>query len=96
MMKNPPHPGTFVRDEIFSPHRLNVTAAARALGVSRVALSNMLNGRADLSGDMAIRIDKAFGVPAATLLRMQAAFDIARAEARRAAITVRRYVDASV
>jgi addiction module HigA family antidote len=57
-MKNPPHPGDFVRTEIIEPAGLSVTAAATVLRVSRPALSNLLNGRADLSGDMALRIEK--------------------------------------
>jgi antitoxin HigA-1 len=61
-MKNPPHPGDFVRTEIIKPAGLTVTAATAALQVSRPALSSLLNGKADLSGDMALRIEKAFGV----------------------------------
>jgi addiction module HigA family antidote len=60
-MKNPPHPGDFIRTEIIEPAGLTVTAAAAALGVSRPALSSLLNGKADLSGGMALRIEKAFG-----------------------------------
>jgi addiction module HigA family antidote len=76
-MKNPPHPGDFIRTEIIQPAGLSVTAAA-ALKVSRPALSSLLNGKADLSGDMALRIEKAFGVRMDTLMRMQASYDIAR------------------
>jgi addiction module HigA family antidote len=56
--KNPPHPGDFIRTEIIEPAGLSVTAAARALRVSRPALSSLLNRKADLSGDMALRIEK--------------------------------------
>lgn len=70
-MKNPPHPGDFIRTEIIEPAGLSVTAAATALHVSRPALSNLLNSRADLSGDMALRIEKAFGIKMDTLMRMQ-------------------------
>jgi antitoxin HigA-1 len=59
-MKNPPHPGDFIRTEIIQPAGLSVTAAADVLGISRPALSNLLNGKADLTGDMALRIEKAF------------------------------------
>ena len=59
-MKNPPHPGDFIRTEIIEPTGLSVTAAAAALQVSRPALSSLLNSKADLSGDMALRIEKAF------------------------------------
>ena len=77
-IKNPPHPGDFIRTEIIEPAGLSVTAAAAALQVSRPALSSLLNGKADLSGDMALRIEKAFGVKMDTLMRMQSAYDIAR------------------
>jgi addiction module HigA family antidote len=90
-MANPPHPGAFIRTEILEPLDLSVTAAAEALKVSRPTLSNLLNGQADLSGDMALRVEKAFGVPMETLMRMQASYDIARTREREKTITVRRY-----
>lgn len=77
-MKNPPHPGEFIKTELVEASGLTVTAAARALRVSRPALSSLLNGKADLSGQMALRIEMAFGVRMDTLLRMQSAYDIAR------------------
>ena len=89
-MKNPPHPGDFLRTEIIKPAGLSVTAAAVALQVSRPALSSLLNGKADLSGDMALRIEKAFGVKMDTLMRMQASYDIARTRKREKQIHVRR------
>jgi antitoxin HigA-1 len=89
-MKNPPHPGDFIRTEIIEPTGLTVTAAAEALQVSRPALSSLLNGRADLSGEMALRIEKAFGVKMDTLMRMQSAYDIARARKDEKKIHVRR------
>jgi antitoxin HigA-1 len=89
-LKNPPHPGDFIRTEIIQPTGLSVTAAAAALRVSRPALSNLLNGRADLSGDMALRIEKAFGVKMDTLIRMQASYDIAQTRKREKKIRVRR------
>ena len=89
-MKNPPHPGDFIRTEIIEPAGLSVTDAAKALQVSRPALSSLLNGKADLSGDMALRIEKAFGVKMDTLMRMQSAYDIARARKREKEIHVRR------
>jgi addiction module HigA family antidote len=89
-MKNPPHPGDFIRTEIIQPAGLTVTAAAAALRVSRPALSSLLNGNADLSGDMALRIEKAFGVKMDTLMRMQNAFDIAETRKRESKIRVRR------
>src|SRR5271157_2226390 len=87
-MKNPPHPGDFIRTEIIQPARLSVTAAAAALQVSRPALSSLLNGKADLSGDMALRIEKAFGVKMDTLMRMQSAYDIAQTRKREKQIRV--------
>lgn len=89
-MKNPPYPGDFIRTEIIDPSGLSVTAAAAALGVSRPALSSLLNGRADLSGDMALRIEKAFGIRMDTLMRMQASYDIAQTRKREKQIHVRR------
>lgn len=90
-MKNPPHPGAFIRTEILEPLELSVTDAAKALGVSRVALSSLLNAQADLSGDMALRIEKAFGVRMETLMRMQSSYDIVQTRQREKLITVRRY-----
>ena len=90
-MRNPPHPGAFIRTEILGPLDLTVTSAAKVLGVSRPTLSSLLNGQADLSGDMALRLEKAFGVRMDTLMRMQASYDIARTRQRQKSITVRRY-----
>jgi addiction module HigA family antidote len=89
-MKSPPHPGDFIRTEIIEAAGLTVTAAATALRVSRPALSSLLNGKADLSGDMALRIEKAFGVKMDTLMRMQASYDIAQTRKRGKLINVRR------
>jgi addiction module HigA family antidote len=89
-MKNPPHPGDFIRTEIIGPAGLSVTAAAAALRVSRPALSGLLNGKADLSGDRALRMEKAFAVRMDTLMRMQAAYDIAQTRKREKQIHVRR------
>lgn len=89
-IKNPPHPGDFIRTEIIQPAGLSVTATAAALKVSRPALSSLLNGKASLSGDMALRIEKAFGVRMDTLMRMQSAYDIARTRLRERQIRVRR------
>jgi addiction module HigA family antidote len=94
-MKNPPHPGDFIRTEIIAPFGLTVTAAAKALRVSRPALSSLLNGRADLSGEMALRIEKAFGVKMDTLMRMQASYDIVQTRRREKEIQVRRVLPAA-
>ena len=90
-LKNPPHPGGFVRAEIIEPAELSVTAAAGVLGVTRAALSAFLNKRASLSPDMALRIEKAFGVKMDTLMRMQGSYDIAQARKREGEIKVARY-----
>jgi addiction module HigA family antidote len=95
-MLNPPHPGDFIRTEIIDAHGLTVTAAAQTLGVSRPALSSLLNGKASLSGDMALRLEKAFGVDMETLMRMQSSYDIAQARQRERTIRVRRYQPAPV
>lgn len=90
-MMNPPHVGEMIRYEVLEPLGLKVTEAAKVLGVSRPALSNLLNGRAALSPEMAIRIAKAFGPKMEHLLRMQLAYDLARAHAKAEAIHVQRY-----
>jgi addiction module HigA family antidote len=89
-MKNPPHPGDFIKTEIIEPYGLSVTAAALALGVSRPTLSSLLNGKAGLSGNMALRIEKAFGVKMDTLMRMQSAYEIAQTRKREKLIRVQR------
>lgn len=86
------HPGSWLRAELVEPHGLNVTEAAAKLHVTRQAMSNLLGGRAGLSAEMAIRFEKAFGVRADTLMRMQAAHDLARARAGEGAIEVERVV----
>lgn len=81
-MKNPAHPGGFVKSEIIEPLGLSVTSAAQVLGVTRAALSAVLNERAHLSPEMALRVEKAFGVSMDTLMRMQNSYDIAQARKR--------------
>ena len=82
------HPGEWLRAEIVEPAGLNVTALADRLHVTRQAASNLLNGNAGLSAEMAIRFEKAFGLKADTLMRMQAAHELARARAREDEIEV--------
>jgi addiction module HigA family antidote len=89
-MKNPPHPGDFIRTEIIEPAGLSVTDAAKALQVSRPALSSLLNSRANLSGEMALRIEKAFGVKMDTLMRMQSSYDIVQTRKLEKGIRVQR------
>ena len=90
-MKDPPHPGKVVRVSCLEPLGLSVTDAAKVLGVSRQALSNVVNCRARISGDMAVRLAKAFGSTTETWIRLQAAYDVARAQAREDKIEVARY-----
>ena len=90
-LANPPHPGGFVRTEIIEPLRLSVTAASAVLGVTRTALSTFLNERSALSPEMALRIEKAFGVPMETLMRMQNSYDIAQARRKEGESHVARY-----
>jgi addiction module HigA family antidote len=87
-MIRPVHPGEFLREEVIAANDLNVSTAAEHLGVSRQALSALLNERAALSPDMAIRIEKVFGLPLETMMRMQSNFDIACAQSRRHEISI--------
>lgn len=75
-MHNPPHPGEIIREECLDALGLSVTEGAKALGVTRQALSNLVNGRAGVSPVMAIRLEKAFGSDAETWLRLQMNFDM--------------------
>ncbi len=79
MGMTPPHPGRIVREECLEALGLNVTEGAKALGVARQTLNNLVNERAGISPEMAIRLEKAFGSTADTWLRMQAAYDLAQA-----------------
>ncbi len=77
-MHNPPHPGRIVRQECLEPLRLSVTEGARALGVSRNALSELVNERRGISPEMAIRLAKAFGSSPQTWAGLQLAYDMAQ------------------
>lgn len=90
-MANPSHPGAIIRDEILLPRELNVTDAAHVLGVTRPALSALLNERASLSAEMALRVEKAFGVSMDTLMRIQLMFDISRMRRRAKSIHVKKW-----
>ena len=89
-MKNPPHPGLSVRHDCLEPVGLSITDGAKALGVTRQAMNNLVSGKAGISAEMAIRLEKAFGGGAETWLRMQAAYDLAQVEKRVGKIKVRR------
>lgn len=87
-MKSPAHPGSFVKTEVIAPLGLSVTDAAQALGVTRATLSTLLNEHQRLSPEMALRIEKAFGVSMDTLMAMQNSFDIVETRKRAAEIKV--------
>jgi len=89
MMKNPPHPGETVRYDCLEPLGLTVTAGAKALGVTRQALNNLVNGKSGISTEMAIRLSKAFGSRPETWLKMQVDYDLVQAN-RRGDIQVKR------
>ena len=84
----PAHPGRFVCADVIQPLGLSITDAALVLGVTRPALSKFLNGRASLSPEMALRIEKAFGISMDTLMRMQGSYDIAEARKKESKINV--------
>ena len=89
-MHNPPHPGGIVRRECLIPLELSVTKAAQALGLTRQALSELVNERAGISVDMSIRLSKAFGSTPETWLGMQMAYDLWQARGREKTIKVKR------
>jgi addiction module HigA family antidote len=93
-MKNPPHPGDLIRTEIVDVLGLSVSKAAEILQVRRATLSDLLNGKSSLTAEMALRIEKAFGPDMNHLLRMQLAYDVAKARERARSIAVKRYVPA--
>ena len=78
-MKHPPHPGLSLREAYLDPLGLSVTQAAAMLGVTRAALSRILNGKAGISADMALRLAQAFGGSAETWLKLQMAYDLVQA-----------------
>ena len=90
-MHNPAHPGELIREDCLQPLGLTVTAAAEGLGVSRKALSSLLNGHAGVSPDMAIRLEKAGWSNAETWLRMQLAYDLWHAQQRASSMHVVRF-----
>ena len=90
-MKDPPHPGEVIRELCIEPAGLTVTAAAEVLGVSRKALSELLNGHAGISAEMAVRLSKAFGGSVESWLTQQMQYDLAQVQKKAASIDVRRY-----
>ena len=89
-MKNPPHPGLSVRHDCIEALDLTITEAAEILGVTRQTLNNVVNGKAGISPEMAIRLEKAFGGGAETWLRLQMAYDLAQARQHEGEIKVKR------
>ena len=89
-MKHPPHPGRIVRQECIEPLGLTVTRAAKHLRVTRQALNNLVNGRAGISPDMAIRLSKAFGSSPQVWLGLQQDYDLAQAAKRSARLHISR------
>jgi addiction module HigA family antidote len=90
-MRNPPHPGGTVRRQCLDPLDLSVTEAAKGLGVTRQALSDLVNGKAGISIDMAIRLSKAFGSSPETWLGMQMAYDLWQAREQVRSLKVRHF-----
>ncbi len=90
-MHNPVHPGEIVKAQCLEELGLSVTEGAKVLGITRQALSNLINGHAGVSPEMAIRLEKAFGSTAETWLRMQMNFDIWNARQRAHEIHIKRY-----
>ena len=93
-MTNPPHPGEIVKHECLEPLGLSVTRAAKGLGISRQTLSELVNERAGVSVQMALRLSMSFGSTPEAWLALQTAYDLARA--RREKIEVERFVTAGV
>ena len=94
-MKNPPHPGEIIREEVIHALGLSVTRAAKLIGVRRATLSDVTNGKSSISAEMALRLEKAFGVSMDLLLKMQAGYDAAHARLHESQIKVKRYQPAS-
>lgn len=90
-MKDPPHPGRIVRQDCLEPLGLSVTQGAKVLGVTRQALNNVVNGKAGISPEMAIRLSKAFRSTPETWLQMQLAYDLAEARKHEDEIHVQHY-----
>jgi len=91
-MKNPPHVGGLIRRQVIEPLGLTITEAAKVLGVGRQALSSLLNGKAALTSEMGLRVEKAFGPKMEHLMRMQLASDLAQARKAEDEVRVNRYV----
>ena len=91
-MKNPPHPGDLIRTEVIEALGLSVSKASGVLKVRRATLSDLLRGKAALTAEMALRIEKAFGPDMDHLLRMQLAYDVAKTRKQARSIAIKSYV----
>jgi addiction module HigA family antidote len=90
-MLNPPHPGEGLREDVILPLGLTITETAKALGISRKTLSEIVNGKSPITPDIAVRLERAFTTPPADMwLRLQAAYDLRQAEKRLKSISIRR------
>ena len=85
-MHNPPHPGLTVRHDCLEPLGLTVTEGAKVLGVTRQALNNLVNGKAGISPEMAVRLSKAFGTTPETWLRLQMAYDLSQVQQKKISV----------
>jgi antitoxin HigA-1 len=94
-MKNPPHPGRIVRQECIEPLRLTVTAAAKGLGVTRKALSELINGKSGISPEMAVRLSQAFGSSPELWLGLQMDYDLAQMRMKGSKIRVQKLAPAA-
>ncbi len=92
LMHNPPHPGEIIRELCIEPLGLSVTDAAKGLGVSRKTLSNILNGHAGISPEMAVRLSLAFDTSSESWLTQQLQYDLWQAEQRRKNLKVSKLV----
>jgi addiction module HigA family antidote len=93
-MLNPPHPGEVVRELCLNPLDLSVTAAAEGLGVARKTLSELLNGHAGISPEMALRLSMGFGGSAESWLQQQALYDLAQTRKKAGNLNIKRFVPA--
>ena len=91
-IKNPPHPGRIIKQECLEPLELSITRAADILGVTRLTLSNVVNGKNGVSPDMAIRLSKAFGSSPEVWLGLQMDYDLAQAEKKSSRIKVKKVI----
>ena len=90
-IKNPPHPGEIIREDIVKALGLTISKASEILGVRRATLSDVMRGKSAVSSEMALRLEKAFGVSMDLLLKMQAGYDAAQARLSSRSIRVKRW-----